>query len=695
MSNAKDIAEHGTALCVAALAFIMAPGSGLAAAAVPAATLTAIGYSIRQSNSRRACDRASFAALEQLKKHPDFVPADLARAAALLKDAQRPVDLASSDLRQAAATPDFNGTLARRLAGALAEPPDHALHNILMPVFAAAIATCRQDPDFHRDLTQELLIDAARQNGLQLQLLDQINAQTAATHCIVKSIGDKLDDIAAQSRDTLEALALRFGIAEPELLPLAELRGILIDKAKDYHRLLAQVQTLQDRDGRIAKLKAAAEDAIRALRLDEAKQLIRDAIAVQRAERTLTALRDDAGLVETEAEIVLLEGDADEAYRLLAGAADSFAPFDRLEGVERRGGYRQKLAEHGLRYGGTGLAAAIKLGQTNLGSIDEASEPYIWAKCQNDMGISCKNLGARAGGAGSAALLSKAVSAYQAALKVYTEQGYPADWAQVQNNLGNARQLQGSNTGCVTSAALLSEAVSAYHAALRVYTEEKHPVDWAMTLNNLGSALSEQSMRSGKIEGAALLSEAVSVLRAALRVYTESEHPVDWAMTLNNLGTVFQEQGARRGDAGLGRLEEAVSAYHDVLRVYTKVEHPVDWAMTQHNLGNALQLLGSRTGGTGGKARLEEAVSAYYAALSIRTAREHPTHWAMTQENLGLAQEALADNGLCTEAGGKLGQAAKRMEMALGVYDPKHMPFSFQRASASLERIRQKLSTIT
>lgn len=109
-------------------------------------------------------------------------------------------------------------------------------------------------------------------------------------------------------------------------------------------------QALQDREGRIANLKAAAEEAVRTLRLDEAKQLIRDAIAVPRSERTLQALHDDAALVETEAEIALLEGDADEAHRLLAAAADSFAPFDRIEAVKRRRHYLPKLYRHGRRY---------------------------------------------------------------------------------------------------------------------------------------------------------------------------------------------------------------------------------------------------------------------------------------------------------------------------------------------------------
>ena len=646
MSNLKDIAEHGTALCAATVALATSPAApGLAAIATPVAVLTAIGYTIWKSGGRRACDRASAAALAQLSANPDFAPADLARAALLLKEARRPVDLSPAILLEAAASGDFNRSIALRLTGALAEPGDDALHAILMPVFLAAIATCRQDADFHRDLTQELLLDAARQHGLQLEFLERIDARTEATHRTVEDIGAKLDDIAAQSRDTLEALALRFGEEQPEAMPLADLRGFLIDKAKDYRRLLAQVQTLQDRDGRIANLKAAAEDAIRALRLDEAKQLIRDAKAVQRTERTLTALRDDAALVETEAEIALLEGDADEAYRLLAGAADSFAPFDRLEALSRRGGYLDDLYRHGLRYGGPGLAAATALGRANLDSLDEAADAYMWA-----MG---------------------------------------------QNNLGNALQTHGPRAGGAQGAALLAEAVAAYRAALRVHTEREHPLDWAMTQNNLGNALQKQGSPTRSAEGAALLAEAVATYRAALRVHTEREHPLDWAMTQNNLGNALQEQGSRTdGAEGAALLVEAVATYRAALRVRTEREHPVRWATTQNNLGIALDAQGSRSGGAEGAALLAEAVAAYRAALRFRTEREHPVAWAMTLENLGLAHEALAENQACPDRRIELVRAEECFKAALRVFDPEHMPYNFQKASTSLNRVRAKLDNL-
>jgi len=53
---------------------------------------------------------------------------------------------------------------------------------------------------------------------------------------------------------------------------------------------------------------------------------------------------------------------------------------------------------------------------------------------------------------------------------VYTRDDHPVDWAMTQNNLGIALQDQGIRTDGAKGADLLADAVTAYRAALEVYT---------------------------------------------------------------------------------------------------------------------------------------------------------------------------------------------------------------------------------
>ncbi len=463
----------------------------------------------------------------------------------------------------------------------------------------------------------------------------------------IADVSAKLDDIAGQSRETLEALALRFGEPEPEAMPLDALKAFLIEKAKDYRKLEAQVRALGDREGRIANLKAAAEEAVRALRLDEAKALIRDAIAVQRSERTLQALREDAALVETEAGIALL------GERRRRGLPAAVGGGGSVRGLRPERAFRRRrelpaaaLREHGLRYGGAGLARAVEAGLRNadlagrgrgrLRLGDGTERPRHRA-------AGAGRAGRRGGGGGAARRGGGGLPRRAAGLHRGGAPGGLGDDAEQPRQRAAA---QGARVGGEAGAGLLGEAVAAYRAALRVRTEAAHPVDWAMTQNNLGTALQAQGARVGGEAGAGLLGEAVAAYRAALRVCTEAAHPVDWATTQNNLGAALRAQGARvGGEAGAGLLGEAVAAYRAALRVYTEAAHPVDWAMTQNNLGTALSAQGERVGGEAGAGLLGEAVAAYRAALRVRTEAAHPVDWAMTQNNLGTALSGAGRRG--------------------------------------------------
>ncbi len=238
--------------------------------------------------------------------------------------------------------------------------------------------------------------------------------------------------------------------------------------------------------------------------------------------------------------------------------------------------------------------------------------------------------------------LRAAITAYRAALEVYTRDDLPQDWAMTQNNLGNALRTLGERTTGEEGNRLLSEAVAACRAALEVRTRDDLPQDWATTQNNLGVVLRDQGKRTAGEEGKRLLSEAVAACRAALEVYTREDLPLDWAMTQNNLGNAMRTLGEHTtGEEGNRLLSKAVAACRAALEVFTRDDLPHDWAMTQNSLGNALSDLGKRTAGEEGNRLLSEAVAAYRAALEVFTEEHSPYLWDMTRQSLETALEAL------------------------------------------------------
>jgi tetratricopeptide (TPR) repeat protein len=514
----------------------------------------------------------------------------------------------------------------RRRVAATATEREHGTEAILGAFerwIAAGLAPLLNDPAFVQqaapEITREIFGRFDRMEGK------------------LDNLGEQLNDIGGQTRDTLEAMALRFGAAEPEAMRLPDLKAFLIDKAKDYRALRAEVEAIDDGLKRLSNLKAAAKDAIDRGDLAEVETLLARVQEVELDEAARTA--------ELRADTALLRGCVEQAFALLSAAADSFAGIDAVELTLRRKRYADLLYRHGLRYGGQGLSLSAEMCRAVLAVLDEDATPMPWATTQNDLAAALAAQGARSAG----------------------EDGDR----------------------------LLGEAVQAYHANLRVRTEADHPEQWAMTMQNLGLALRIQSERRAGEDSARLLREAVDAFRASLRVRTEADYPLDWATTMMNLGAALSRHGERStGADGARLLEEAVEAFRACLRVFTEADHPMDWAGTMQNLGVALMRQGERGAGEDGARLLGEALEAFRARLRVVTEADHPVQWAMTQGNIAIAEVTRAAHPACGDARGHLETALGHVEAALTVFDPEHMPNDHAQAVRLRDAIRGKLAAL-
>ena len=133
-------------------------------------------------------------------------------------------------------------------------------------------------------------------------------------------------------------------------------------------------------------------------------------------------------------------------------------------------------------------------------------------------------------------------------------------------------QEQGIRTSGADGTDLLSQSVTAYRAALQVYTQADHPVNWAMMQNNLGNTLKNQGTRTSGADGADLLAQAVTAYRAALQVRTQVDHPVDWAMTQENIAVAHCEISEHDScDTPKPELQKALAAIDAALTVFDPV----------------------------------------------------------------------------------------------------------------------------
>ncbi len=166
-----------------------------------------------------------------------------------------------------------------------------------------------------------------------------------------------------------------------------------------------------------------------------------------------------------------MENNVEAAEELYASIADSFAALDPLAPAHRRNTYAQVLYNHGLRYGGTGLARAAEMFQAASEAV-KPQDPVNWASTTQNLAIALVAQARRTEGEAGTALLKRAVTAYEDALTVTTKAEHPRDWAMTQENLAILHLSWAARADCQDAAAHLQSALTHVTSALEVYDPE-------------------------------------------------------------------------------------------------------------------------------------------------------------------------------------------------------------------------------
>lgn len=220
MAELKDITEHTTGLCAATLAYATATATtvGTVAAlgpiAVPVLTLAAIGLSAWHSKKLHCVDRAMKSVLADMRKSGTIAPAMIDRTLLILSEAP-PASITAAELAEAAKTTDVHSAVATLLLSRFPKANDDPEARALIETaLASGIRALRSDPQFHLEFTQEVLIDLASAQGIQLQHLRAIQVNTDQIPEILRRLGGIENILAnpeALSLKDLTDLAARFG----------------------------------------------------------------------------------------------------------------------------------------------------------------------------------------------------------------------------------------------------------------------------------------------------------------------------------------------------------------------------------------------------------------------------------------------------------------------------------------------------
>jgi tetratricopeptide (TPR) repeat protein len=261
----------------------------------------------------------------------------------------------------------------------------------------------------------------------------------------------------------------------------------------------------------------------------------------------------------------------------------------------------------------------VALADEALLHLKRDDDPMLWA---NLNGAAAASRVTVARGRYTPDLVERVLSAYQAALTVYTPDESPAIWAQTQRNVG-ATHLGAVNSGFGDARVHIEAAIAAYTHAVEIPHERHNPGVWLNAQFELGGAL---AMAAGW-RGQPAFIESARAYDAALGVVSRDATPDIWAMLNLRLASCLSESGAREYE------EAAIQAAEHALEVIGQETDPREWAEAHLLLGG---LYRTRAAGDRGN-NLERATRSLDLALSVITADSDPQGWYRAHYSRGPA----------------------------------------------------------
>lgn len=669
MSERHNLAEHGTAFCIAALG-LAAGGWGIA---VPAAVIAAIGYERWKSCDAEVLRKAQQRALKDLQQAKDISNADVGAAARYLASAKTRLRFEPAQMVEVAASGDVPKALMEQLFGSEIEREDPGVKRAISVTLQAAFDVCRTSDKYKEVFNQEAVLAILKSKQLEYERLDRIEAE-------VTEISKHLASVREARRDLLLGLATHFVVPNPFQLSDSELRNELEKVAEEYRALRQLVRSANiDHD-----LRIEAEEALEAGNFGKAVELLRSA-------RT-KGLEEDAKLAELQADVELLRRRVEQAYFVLSSVADSFFNLDPLASAIRRDKYAKVLRKHGLQFGSSGLHFAIQIREPALKIFEEEKCFFKFVICLSNHANVQQELGSQIGGSKGKELLKASIANYRRVLSDPKIQDNKKECVRIRINFGNAL-LEYGRLFELASGESVWAAIDAFETALGEDLADLPNDEWARCNNSLGSAYHFTGLICDGLEAIEAFEKSGTAFCRSLKYRTRSKQPSLWATTVSSLGVSLMEQGKRlEGDQAINLLDKSARLQRVSLKLLSPEINPMSWSNAQSNLGNALLFRASAADNTRRKKLLEEAIKSYENASKLRTRGRHPVLWAETQENLAIAkgEQASLTRGMERQSGFKA--ALLHVDAALEEFDAKSMNRNHEKASRMREAILFELA---
>jgi tetratricopeptide (TPR) repeat protein len=226
-----------------------------------------------------------------------------------------------------------------------------------------------------------------------------------------------------------------------------------------------------------------------------------------------------------------------------------------------------------------GLTAAVAAFEKANREGPKEVTPVVMAELKIRLGLALQELAAMKD---DQDMYEDAVDAFEAVTRTLDPNAYPRETGLACLGLGSTFLSRGRKQLVIGDC---WRAVTAFDAALQVFTKEKDRRRWHEAKNMKGAAL----LTAGSIDlGAKDLEGAVEVLKAVADDTDRRTNPLQWAQASNALGSAVFALAKRTSDRA--RLNEAIGHFDAALAIYEERRQTVAIGVVGKNLQRAHRL---------------------------------------------------------------------------------------------------------
>ncbi|MET1413897.1 hypothetical protein ABVF61_16625 [Roseibium sp. HPY-6] len=509
----------------------------------------------------------------------------------------------------------------------------------------------------------------------------------------IDSVSDRLNHLEAQTRDTLEALALRFGEPEPEAMTLKDLRAFLIGKARDYRALKAEVKALRGTSQRIDTVLSGVDTAITDLDLEEADRLL-STIREATNDALRKLLEDNAKVMEAQARVAFLRGDPQEAKNLLVTAANSFAVVDAAESHRRKFEAARQVHAHGSTYGGSAIEDAIDLAESAIPEAMGALPIGELFAMNHDYATMLDAQGRMLAGQAATDCFDRAAEVYGFLLKTLEiDGGNEATRAAVITSLASVLTERALREPGGPTEAHLKDAERHLVEAIEILDVETDRANWLAAKTGLASTLRHLASTDPEKEHTYLV-QAADALEDVETYLSREDTPDEWRINRYNQANILTRvavylEGASRRNL----LQTAFRYYTEALELLSPEDNPIDWSSTLFGRALCLSLMGN-AGGEEGLSAMRSAIADLQQVLEIqqKTGSAYPA--SQTLVTIAAVLESMADMENCPEPLAELKKAEQFLELAINSFKDAEVEADLEEESLALERVRSKRAAL-